>query len=627
VVLYGAAMPFWYLAARKLRNALSQRVVPLLSIFAAFSFVIMMFNIPLPGGTTGHAVGGAIMAIVLGPWAAVVGISVALVIQALFFGDGGITAIGANCFNMAVVLPFVAFYSYRLIAGNAPVKSPRHVIGAAVGGYLGLSAAALTTAIVFGVQPLLFTTPDGTPLYAPYGPEIAIPAIMIPHLLVASVAEALVTSLIVAYLQQANPELLHLRGDSSKSTIPLWIGLGVLAILTPLGILATGTAWGEWAADELEGLGLGFVPRGLEQISGIWSAPFPDYALESWDERLVYILSAVVGIALVVLVGYILGRWLARRNPASSGGGYGDESGGRERDGPSGNAKRRRHGFFEKTFMDLSAALESAIFAEETAAEPGLLQRLDPRIKLITTIGFLVTVALSQSIIILVIIYFLTLALAQLSRVPTAFFVKRVWVFIPFFTGIVALPALVLTPGSPLLVLLDLGPSPSVGFIPLPSQVIVTEQGVRTASFLILRVACSVSLAVLLITTTRWNTLLKALKVLRIPQIFVMVLGMTHRYIYLLLHTTNSMFLARESRRVGSLSRDENRRWLTATMSTLLMKSYRLSNEVYNAMVARGFRGEAVVADDFRLRRFDLLWSLLALTAIAAIISLDRWYL
>src|SRR5947209_9370979 len=100
--LYAASAPFWYVALRRLRQTMHTRMVPLISVFSAFSFVVMMFNLPLPGGTTGHAVGMGVASIVLGPWASIVAISIALVIQALFFGDGGITAIGANCFNMAV---------------------------------------------------------------------------------------------------------------------------------------------------------------------------------------------------------------------------------------------------------------------------------------------------------------------------------------------------------------------------------------------------------------------------------------------------------------------------------------------------------------------------------------------
>ena len=99
--LYAGAAPFWWVSLRRMQRGLNTHMVPLLSVFAAFSFIIMMFNLPLPGGTTGHAVGVGIAAIVLGPWASILAISIALIIQALLFGDGGITAIGANCFKLA----------------------------------------------------------------------------------------------------------------------------------------------------------------------------------------------------------------------------------------------------------------------------------------------------------------------------------------------------------------------------------------------------------------------------------------------------------------------------------------------------------------------------------------------
>src|SRR6478609_7159898 len=125
--MYGAALPFWAMAVQRARRALSDKTVPLLAIFAALSFSIMMFNIPVPGGTTAHGVGGTLIAIVLGPWAAVIGVSMALIIQALFFGDGGILAIFANCFNMAIVMPIVGYAVYRVIAGNSHVLSTRRV--------------------------------------------------------------------------------------------------------------------------------------------------------------------------------------------------------------------------------------------------------------------------------------------------------------------------------------------------------------------------------------------------------------------------------------------------------------------------------------------------------------------
>src|SRR5271155_3737321 len=166
--LYAGSTPFWYVSLQKMKRRLNTQAVPLLSVFAAFSFVIMMFNLPLPGGTTGHAVGVGIAAIVLGPWGSILAISVALVIQALFFGDGGITAIGANCFNMAIAGSLVAYCVYRLLTGKAPLLSGRRVIAAGAAGYAAINVSALLAAIEFGIQPLLYKDASGAPLYCPY---------------------------------------------------------------------------------------------------------------------------------------------------------------------------------------------------------------------------------------------------------------------------------------------------------------------------------------------------------------------------------------------------------------------------------------------------------------------------
>src|SRR6185436_11511802 len=163
--LYTAAAPFWYIALQRIKRLLNTRLVPLLSLFAAFSFVIMMFNLPLPGGTTGHAIGVGIATVVLGPWASMLAISIALIIQAVFFGDGGITAIGANCFNMGVVGSLVAYGVYRTFAAGAPLMSTRRVIAAGLAGYAAINASALCAAIEFGLQPMFYRDASGAPLY------------------------------------------------------------------------------------------------------------------------------------------------------------------------------------------------------------------------------------------------------------------------------------------------------------------------------------------------------------------------------------------------------------------------------------------------------------------------------
>ncbi len=262
VAAYAAAAPFWYVAVKRVKRVLHSRVVPLLAVVSAFSFVVMMFNLPIPGGTTAHAVGMGVAAIVLGPSAAILAVSIALAIQALFFGDGGITAFGANAFNMAIVGTLTAYWTYRLIAGDTPVDSPRRIVAAAVAGYLGINAAALLAALEFGIQPVLFTDATGAPLYAPYPLAVAVPAMMFAHLTIAGAAELIVSAGVVAYLQRANPALLAATArakadDPSPSAVGgwfgtrwLWSGLGALMVLSPLGLLAAGIAWGEWGTQD-----------------------------------------------------------------------------------------------------------------------------------------------------------------------------------------------------------------------------------------------------------------------------------------------------------------------------------------------------------------------------------------
>ncbi|HUL19990.1 MAG TPA: cobalt transporter CbiM [Thermodesulfobacteriota bacterium] len=214
--LYGVSIGFWAIAQRKLKKQLSLKHVPYLAMAAAFSFVIMMFNIPIPGGTTGHAVGAAIIAILLGPWTAVLAVSVVLMIQALLFGDGGITALGANCFNMAVVMPFVSYGIFKLVKGKTPGGS-RIVAAAFLAGYLGLVVAALFTAFEFGIQPLIAAGANGRPLYAPYPLSVALPAMVLEHLFLFGVVEGLVTMLLLKYFLKHEPDLVYAVLDASPN--------------------------------------------------------------------------------------------------------------------------------------------------------------------------------------------------------------------------------------------------------------------------------------------------------------------------------------------------------------------------------------------------------------------------
>jgi cobalt/nickel transport system permease protein len=215
IPLYGISVAFWSVALKKMKEELSSKHIPYLAMASAFSFLIMMFNVPIPGGTTGHAVGAGIIAILLGPWTAVMTVSVSLIIQALVFGDGGLTALGANCFNMAVVMPFVSYWVFNLIRGNS-TGGKRASLAAFLSGYAGLSVAAIFTGVEFGVQPLIAHGPGGRPLYSPYPLSVALPAMALDHMLVFGVVEGIITVLLFRYFMKHEPGMVHALNEARQ---------------------------------------------------------------------------------------------------------------------------------------------------------------------------------------------------------------------------------------------------------------------------------------------------------------------------------------------------------------------------------------------------------------------------
>jgi cobalt/nickel transport system permease protein len=311
VPVFVGMVPVWAVAFKKVKTTLSNRRIPTLSLCAAFSFVLMMFNIPVAGGSSAHAVGAVFIAVLLGPWAATVSVSTALLIQALVFGDGGIVSFGINCFNMAVVMPFTGYYIYKLIAGKSKLGSSRNLVGAFIGSYLGLNFAATFAGLELGIQPLLFKAANGTPLYCPYPLSTSLPAMLLAHGLFAGPLEAIVTTAAIAYIVKYAPQLFSqdqpiLNGEPTVSFFKryhaLLIPLGVMIVLTPLGLIATGTAFGESGADELKAQ-IGYIPAGLASMADKWHALLPDYGLPFGNGQPLsvfgYILSAVVGMGLI----------------------------------------------------------------------------------------------------------------------------------------------------------------------------------------------------------------------------------------------------------------------------------------------------------------------------------------
>jgi cobalt ECF transporter T component CbiQ len=265
-------------------------------------------------------------------------------------------------------------------------------------------------------------------------------------------------------------------------------------------------------------------------------------------------------------------------------------------------------GVIAKSVRGFTGALARTLVAERTAHRRGLLQALDPRVKLVGMLALVVAAALSRNMAVLGALFGLAVALALASRLSLLELAKRVWLVAFAFTFLIAAPALFLTPGE--------------AVYRLPGGLAITAQGARSALLLVARVESAVTLSTLLVLTTPWMHLLKALRTLMVPVEVVMLLAMTHRYVVLLTETANAMFESRQSRMVGTLSRHEQRRLMVNTGGVLLSKTMGMGNEVFMAMQARGFRGEVRLLTDFRMRGWDYVAICgFAMVAVAAVIA------
>jgi cobalt/nickel transport system permease protein len=273
---------------------------------------------------------------------------------------------------------------------------------------------------------------------------------------------------------------------------------------------------------------------------------------------------------------------------------------------PVDSLKKRGGGFVEKTLKTLVRKTEKALFAEELAQADGFLQNLDPRVKIVGLFALILAATAARNFFSILLIFAAAVLLAVLSGVPIKILATRAWLSALFFTGLIALPVIFITPGEALL---------RLPFLNLT----VTVQGLTSAVYLISRVETTVTLSLLLILCTLWTHVLKALRVLRVPVVFVVILGMTYRYIFVMLETARNMFEARQSRLVGALNQAESRRIAAASVGVLLTKSFYLNSEVYLAMQSRGFRGEVYTLDEFAMRPKD--WLALGFFLIVAVLA------
>jgi cobalt ECF transporter T component CbiQ len=258
------------------------------------------------------------------------------------------------------------------------------------------------------------------------------------------------------------------------------------------------------------------------------------------------------------------------------------------------------------TLRGFTAALAQTLISERAAHQKGLLQGLDPRAKLLGMLSLVVAAALSRQLKVMAALLVLGTALALASRLSLWGLARRVWLMAFLFTAMVATPALFLTPGATLW--------------KLPLGLVVTTTGARSALLLLARAESTVTLSAVLVLTTPWTHLLKALRTLHVPMEVILMLAMTHRYVVLLSETANAMFESRQSRMVGHLRGREQRQLMVNSAGVLLSKTLEMGSQVFLAMQSRGFRGEVRLLDEFRMRGRD--WAALAGFFAAAAVAI-----
>jgi len=288
--------------------------------------------------------------------------------------------------------------------------------------------------------------------------------------------------------------------------------------------------------------------------------------------------------------------------------------------------KKIRLHFLDRTLKAMAGLIEEFIFSEAYSQKPGMLQGLDPRAKLLGVLLLVVSTSLIHSIPMIYGLYGVTLFLAFLSRIEPPFFIKRVWLVLPLFVGILALPATlnIFTPGDPVWRIYSMGKAYHLGPYSLPPEIAMTEQGISAALTLVGRVATSMSFILLLTLTTPWADLLKALRLVRIPQIYVQTLGMALRYLMLLSQLVREMHIAKKSRTIRPEKTKAEQRWIAGQVGTLFKRSMQLSFEVHRAMVARGYQGEVRILNVFHLQKKDYVWMIFCATLSGLLIYSGR---
>ncbi len=277
-------IPVWRASYKHVVDNFSKKNISYLGFFSSFIFLAMMFNVPIIGGTTGHIMGAALATFIIGPEASIICMSVVLAIQAFLFGDGGILALSTNCLLMGAVSSYTTSFVYKFVYG----MSRKKVLSRFIASYMSMLMTLLGVAFVLGIQTNLFKDASGLPMYNPYPLGVTLPALMIPGFLMLAPLEAVATTFILKYMSRDTfvaKQIDEMRFDYKKSLV----FLGIMALFTPLGLLVSGGAWGEWGPEEIAQK-IGYIPQGMKYDMFSFSRPFADYTLGNLSETSGYVI-------------------------------------------------------------------------------------------------------------------------------------------------------------------------------------------------------------------------------------------------------------------------------------------------------------------------------------------------
>lgn len=269
---------------------------------------------------------------------------------------------------------------------------------------------------------------------------------------------------------------------------------------------------------------------------------------------------------------------------------------------------------YDKTIEHVIKYINESIFFEIYTKKDGLLQNIESRIKIISLLIFLIGSVLCHHIYSLIIFNLLALFLAYLSKIPILVYLKRVYIFIPIFAGIIAFPLIfnLVTPGHDLIVLLN---NPHIS---------ITYEGLKYAVIFTLRVATCVSYAVLIPITTPWNKVTLALKKLGVPDVVITLANLAYRYIFLLLNHLLDMMYSRKSRVVKDIGMLESWKDAGKSMGALFLKTYEMGEDVYYSMMSRGYLGEVRYIYNEKIRLKDICFLIFSIVVTAILVLWDK---